>query len=112
MVMVGEFVGGAALGAAFGILFDVVKEALEKSAKFKPLLQTIKSSLDSLQPVFQQIEMHNSELNLPTEEIESCLEQMEEGVELVRKHPKFPSGTTRSLVTLINLLSWMDPLRE
>ncbi|PRQ47901.1 putative powdery mildew resistance protein, RPW8 [Rosa chinensis] len=88
MVIVGEFVGGAALGAAFGTLFDVVKEALEKSAMFKPLLKTIKSTLDSLQPLIQQIEMHNAELNLPNEEIESCKKQMEEGVELVRKLSK------------------------
>ncbi|KAM5576447.1 hypothetical protein ABKV19_007358 [Rosa sericea] len=88
MVIVGEFVGGAALGAAFGTLFDVVKEAFEKSAMFKPLLKTIKSSLDSLQPLIQQIEMHNAELNLPNEEIESCKKQMEEGVELVRKLSK------------------------
>ncbi|PRQ47736.1 putative transferase, protein kinase RLK-Pelle-RLCK-VIIa-2 family [Rosa chinensis] len=88
MVLVGEFLGGAALGAAFGLLFDVVKEAIDKSTTFNSLLKNIKSTLDFLKPVIEKIAEQNMELGLPEEEIRYLTQQMEEGVELVRRSSK------------------------
>ncbi|KAM2504856.1 hypothetical protein PS1_038733 [Malus domestica] len=80
-------VGGAAVGALFGALYDVVKVAVGKTAmQYRPLLGDLKFTLDSLRPrIIQQIGDHNVELGLPNDEIESLQRQMEEGIELVRK---------------------------
>jgi hypothetical protein len=88
MVIVGEFIGGAALGAAFGVLFDAVKDVVDKPSTFKSLLENIKFSLDFLKPVIEKIGEHNMELGLPDEEIKYLIKEMEEGVKLVRRSSK------------------------
>ncbi|KAM1788364.1 hypothetical protein ACFX11_038669 [Malus domestica] len=87
LIMALALVGGAAVGALFGALYDVVKVAVGKTAmQYRPLLGDLKFTLDSLRPrIIQQIGDHNVELGLPNDEIESLQRQMEEGIELVRK---------------------------
>nr|XP_011464442.1 PREDICTED: RPW8-like protein 3 [Fragaria vesca subsp. vesca]XP_011464443.1 PREDICTED: RPW8-like protein 3 [Fragaria vesca subsp. vesca] len=88
MVIVGEFVGGAALGAAIGVLFDAVNKAVDKSTAFKSLLENIKFSLEILKPVIEKIGDHNLELGLPDEEIEYILTEMMVGAKLVQRASK------------------------
>ncbi|XP_060675185.1 probable disease resistance protein At5g66900 [Ziziphus jujuba] len=80
--------GGAALGAAFGVLFDVVIEIKNKNLMFKPILKKLKSTLESLKPLITVIEKYNKKLDLPEGETTDFKLKMEKGAELVRKCSK------------------------
>lgn len=88
MVIVGEFVGGAALGAAFGVLCDVVREAMNKPTPFKSLLNNINSTLGHLQPVIERIGEHEVELGQSDWVIKCLIKQVKDGVLLVQKSSK------------------------
>ncbi|TQD72415.1 hypothetical protein C1H46_042055 [Malus baccata] len=64
-------VGGAAIGALFGVLYDVVKESMGRTVmQYKPLLEDLKFTLDCLRPrIIQEIGNHNVELGLPNDDI-------------------------------------------
>lgn len=81
---------GAVLGTAFTVLYAVVDQAtIGKFNKFKPLLGALQSTLDSIQPlVIKQIGEYNVKLELPNDEIEKLVKQMEEGEKLVLKLSK------------------------
>ncbi|KAH7520128.1 hypothetical protein FEM48_Zijuj08G0111300 [Ziziphus jujuba var. spinosa] len=80
--------GGAALGAAFGALFDVVIEIKNKNLMFKPILKKLKSTLESLKPLITVIEKYNKKLDLPEGETTDFKLEMKKGEELVRKCSK------------------------
>ncbi|BFG38935.1 hypothetical protein CerSpe_252090 [Prunus speciosa] len=83
-----SFDGGTSLQAVFVVLFDVVIEVKDKTTVFKPLLGDLKSTLDSLKPLIEEIAKHNKVLDRPKEELENFRNQMEKGVELIRKCSK------------------------
>ncbi|XP_008241543.1 PREDICTED: probable LRR receptor-like serine/threonine-protein kinase At5g48740 isoform X3 [Prunus mume] len=83
-----SFDGGTSLQAVFVVLFDVVIEVKDKTTVFKPLLGDLKSTLDSLKPLIEEIAKHNKVLDRPKEELENFRNQMEMGVELIRKCSK------------------------
>ncbi|ONH96594.1 hypothetical protein PRUPE_7G139200 [Prunus persica] len=72
-----------ALRAAFQMLLDAVIAVKAETTVFKPHLGNIKSTLDSLQPMIEEIEKYNSK-----EGLENYTMQMEAGVNLVRKCSK------------------------
>nr|XP_028947599.1 probable disease resistance protein At5g66910 [Malus domestica] len=76
-------VGVGALRTAFQMLFDAVKSVQEETTMFKHLLGDIKSTLNSLQPLIQEIEKYNSK-----EGLEYFTVQMEKGADLVQKCSK------------------------
>lgn len=86
----GDLVLGAVLGTAFTVLYAAVDQAtVSKLKKFKPLLGALQSTLDSIQPlVIKQIAEYNVKLELPNDEIEKLVKQMEEGEKLVLKLSK------------------------
>ncbi|XP_050137535.1 probable disease resistance protein At5g66900 isoform X11 [Malus sylvestris] len=84
----GGLIGGAALGTAFNVLYDVHNELITKNVIFKPLLKDIKSRLDSLAPLLKDIEESNKKLDLPVVELVHLKEHLEEGIELLRKCKK------------------------
>ncbi|KAM5576386.1 hypothetical protein ABKV19_007319 [Rosa sericea] len=89
MVGIVELVGGAALGTLFEKLYKGVEKLLmNKCTQFTPLLENIKSTLHSLQPLIKQIEHHNIELNLSNKEVEDFKKKIFEGVVLVEKFSK------------------------
>ncbi|XP_021803135.1 uncharacterized protein LOC110747236 [Prunus avium] len=80
-----SFDRGTSLHAVFVVLFDVVIQVKEKTTVFKPFLEDIKSTLDILKPLIEEIAKHNKVLDRPKEELENFRNQMEKGVELIRK---------------------------
>ncbi|XP_048431273.1 probable disease resistance protein At5g66900 [Pyrus x bretschneideri] len=76
-------VGMGTLRTAFQMLFDAVKSVQEETTMFKHLLGDIKSTLESLQPLIQEIEKYNSK-----ERLKYFAVQMEKGADLVQKCSK------------------------
>ena len=89
-----EFVGGAALGAAFGVAFavlhDTVKNVGSKVLMFQSVLKSLKSNLDLLAPVVGEISRLNIELGLPEEETKSLIEDMNKAVRLINTCSAIP----------------------
>lgn len=87
MAGVAEKVGGPALGFQYTLLYDGVKEMMGKNIIFRSVLQDLKSTLDSLQLLFQEMDQHKYNLvdQCRPEELEELRSQMEKGVELVHK---------------------------
>ena len=87
--MAAAFVGGAALGAAFGegfaVLHDKVKDVVSKARMFKPILKRLESTLNRLAQTVNEITQLSEQLDLPKVEIENLIENMEKVEKLVRK---------------------------
>ena len=87
--MAAAFVGGAALGAAFGegfaVLHDTVKDVVSKARMFKPILKRLESTLNRLAPTVNEITQLSEQLDLPKVEIENLIENIEKVEKLVRK---------------------------
>ncbi|KAK3222790.1 hypothetical protein Dsin_009815 [Dipteronia sinensis] len=83
--MAAELVGGAFLGAVFGELLKVVKDATCKAYKFKSELEELKLTLESITPALQEIEKLNGVLDIPEPETAKLKEEMIKGAKLVRK---------------------------
>nr|XP_004288071.2 PREDICTED: uncharacterized protein LOC101305792 isoform X2 [Fragaria vesca subsp. vesca] len=79
---------GGRVEAAMLALFGVVLEVKDKSVMYRPLLGSIKSTLDCLKPLIEDMERGNRALNRPVKELEYFRMHMEKGVELVRKCSK------------------------
>ncbi|XP_048445128.1 uncharacterized protein LOC103949291 isoform X2 [Pyrus x bretschneideri] len=84
----GNSVQGAALGAAFSVLFGAVIQVKDNTRMFKRVLGYLKSTLDSLKPLIEEVAKCNRVLHLPKEELENFRIEMEKGVELVVKCSK------------------------
>ncbi|PRQ47907.1 putative mitogen-activated protein kinase kinase kinase STE-STE11 family [Rosa chinensis] len=104
----GELVAGAALGLPFNILYDVIKEVMNKTTMFKPLLGDLSSTMESLQPLITDIAKHNRDLGRPEEELQSFKKQMENGAELVRKCSKVGLWTSYKKYGYANKLMDLD----
>ena len=109
--MAAAFVGGAALGAAFGegfaVLHVTVKDVVSKARMFKPILKHLESTLDRLAPTVNEITQTSEQLDLPEVETKSLIEHMEEGEKLVLNCLKIRWGTIVSnYTTPLNLKSW------
>lgn len=84
----GNSVQGAALGAAFAVLFGAVIQVKDDNRMLKRVLGYLKSTLDSLKPLIEEVAKCNRVLHLPKEELENFRIEMEKGVELVVKCSK------------------------
>nr|XP_028964745.1 uncharacterized protein LOC103451985 [Malus domestica]XP_028964748.1 uncharacterized protein LOC103451985 [Malus domestica] len=78
---------GAALQATFAVLCDVVMEVKDKNTAFKPLIENLMSTLDSLRPLMEDILEYRKLLDRQ-DECKNFRIQMEKGVELVHKCSK------------------------
>ncbi|KAL6273770.1 hypothetical protein ACE6H2_024462 [Prunus campanulata] len=103
-----SFDGGTSLQAVFVVLFDVVIEVKDKTTVFKPLLGDLKSTLDSLKPLIEEIAKHNKVLDRPKEELENFRNQMEKGVELIRKCSKVRLWSSCKLYKYTDKLMGLD----
>ncbi|PRQ47883.1 putative transferase, protein kinase RLK-Pelle-RLCK-VIIa-2 family [Rosa chinensis] len=106
-IQVAELDGGVALEAVFGMLFDAILEVQGKAVMFKTPLGDLKSTLDSLKPLIEEIAQRNKVLVRPKEELEKFKKQMEKGVELIPKcskvHPRASCKKSTYTETLIEL---------
>ncbi|XP_062002491.1 cysteine-rich receptor-like protein kinase 21 [Rosa rugosa] len=106
-IQVAELDGGDALEAVFGMLFDAILEVEDKAVMFKTPLGDLKSTLDSLKPLIEEIAQRNKVLVRPKEELEKFKKQMEKGVVLIPKcskvHPWASCKKSTYTETLIEL---------
>ncbi|KAB2632969.1 hypothetical protein D8674_029216 [Pyrus ussuriensis x Pyrus communis] len=104
----GGGVGAAALGAAFGVLFDTVMQVKDKTTMLKRPLGDLKSTLDSVKPLIEEVAECSKVLNLPNEELEDVRIQMEKGAELVSNCSKIRRWTTYKMYEYTNKLLGLD----
>lgn len=83
--MAAAFVGGALLGAVFGELLKAVEEVTTKAVEFKTLLNRLKSTLNQITPIIEDIEKLNRVLDRPNIETEMFTDKLKEGKRLVLK---------------------------
>ncbi|KAK1588713.1 hypothetical protein Q3G72_026312 [Acer saccharum] len=81
-------VGGALLGAVFGEVLEVVTDSIRKARKFKPQLEKLKSTLESITPTIQEIVKLNENLDRPKQETEKLIRLLRDAEELVHKCSK------------------------
>ncbi|KAK3222819.1 hypothetical protein Dsin_009844 [Dipteronia sinensis] len=76
------------LGAVFGEVLNVVKDTICKAYKFKPELEELKSTLESITPNVQEIDKLNGVLDIPGPETAKLKEEMIKGAKLVHESSK------------------------
>ena len=76
---------GAAFGEVFALLHETVANVVSQALMFKSILERLKSTLDGLAPVIEEIRRLNKALDHPENETKSLIKQMEKGEKLVRK---------------------------
>ncbi|PRQ43962.1 putative powdery mildew resistance protein, RPW8 [Rosa chinensis] len=82
----GSLVGGAVLGTVFNALYEGLKHLIHKNHIFKAFFKDMKSSLDHLRPLIQQIvECNDKLIYCSKEELEGLEEVIKEGGQLVEK---------------------------
>ncbi|XP_020986607.1 exocyst complex component EXO70A1 [Arachis duranensis] len=86
--MAAELLGGAAIGAVFGELLKAVLEVKDKASNFKNTLAYLRTILVKIDPLIKEMEQQNDELGRPKEELDSLIEEMEEGTKLVYRCSK------------------------
>ncbi|XP_068343216.1 probable disease resistance protein At5g66900 isoform X2 [Pyrus communis] len=109
----GGLIGGAALGTAFNVLYDVLDELITKNVIFAPLLKEIKSRLDSLAPLLKDIEKSNRKLDLSDKELVDLKEHLEKGIEVVKKCKKIRWWSLYKRYKYANkLIEWDESLQR
>ncbi|CAN6698421.1 unnamed protein product [Malus baccata var. baccata] len=109
----GSLIGGAALGTAFNVLYDVLNELITKNVIFRPLLKEIKSRLDSLAPLLKDIEEYNKKLDLSDKELGHLKVHLEKGTEVVRKCKKIRWWSLYKRYKYANkLIGWDESLQR
>jgi hypothetical protein len=78
---------GAALGKSVSDLFDIVKAVTGDTLMLEGVLERLKSTLDRLKPVVEEIEGSHREMGRP-EEISALIKQMKKGEDRVKKYSK------------------------
>ncbi|XP_010255127.1 PREDICTED: putative disease resistance protein At5g47280 isoform X1 [Nelumbo nucifera] len=85
-----SLVGGAALGASFGVaaqlLSDAIKEAVKSVKNFKKDLRRLDSTLDRVKPRIEEVKLLDEKLKDSSKaNIASLTQELKEGEQLVRK---------------------------
>ncbi|KAM7250581.1 hypothetical protein ACFE04_022464 [Oxalis oulophora] len=88
MVVVGEFVGGALLGAVFGLLLEAVVDAAKTVSTFKSNFKNMESILIQIVPVINRIQILNQVLDISEDETLVLKETLETGAFIVKKCAK------------------------
>lgn len=83
--MAGAFIGGAALGAAFGELFSVIKNLGERAINFSSVLKEIEFKVKAILPLLKEIDGLNEALGYTKEEMEKLRNLIEDGKRLLLK---------------------------
>ncbi|CAL9030509.1 unnamed protein product, partial [Prunus brigantina] len=81
----GNGVQGATLGTLFEVLFGAVIQVKDKTMMFKHILGYLKSTINFLKPLIEEITEYNKVFHLSKEELENFRIQMEKSAKLVHK---------------------------
>ncbi|KAF7828759.1 putative disease resistance protein [Senna tora] len=76
---------GAAVGAVVGELLKAILDTKDRAVQFRPTLDRLASTLRSIEPVIEQIERYNRQLDRPKEETEKLIQDLKNGKKLVLK---------------------------
>ncbi|KAM7510325.1 hypothetical protein LguiB_009200 [Lonicera macranthoides] len=108
--MDGAGIGGAAIGAVFGSLLEIVKDVAITTYHFKSRLKLIENTLISLKPKIDSIAQSNEDLNR-SDETEKFIDQLKAGTKLVRKCSKIQSwDLARKFIYSMKLKDFQDSL--
>ncbi|KAK9922801.1 hypothetical protein M0R45_031247 [Rubus argutus] len=111
-IQVATLDGGDALEAVFGMLFYAVLEVEDKAVMFKAPLGDLKSTLNSLKPLIEEIAQRHKALVRPKEELEKITKQMEKGVELIPKCSKVARDVKSTIVLIRNVEMAIKQIEE
>lgn len=93
-VMASVVVANAALGGAFervfSLLYEAIKDVINKTRMYESILQRLKDTLDLMRPLVKNMLLSNRERDLPEEPTKRLIERMEKGEKRVRKYSKLP----------------------
>ncbi|KAK3222840.1 hypothetical protein Dsin_009865 [Dipteronia sinensis] len=103
--MAAEIVGGALLEEVFGRALGVTTDAIKKVRKFKPELEKLESTIESMTPNIQAIVKSNENLDRPKQETEKLIELLRNAEELVRKCSKQKKWYSFKKITLADDLT-------
>ncbi|CAL5369541.1 unnamed protein product [Camellia sinensis] len=88
--MAGSLVGGAALGAAFGELLQAVDNGIINAVQFKSTLTSLRSRLNQLSPMLEEIDNLNRKLGRSEQDTEMFTNSLKKGLHFVNKCEKIP----------------------
>ncbi|KAK3222851.1 hypothetical protein Dsin_009876 [Dipteronia sinensis] len=88
------------LGEVVGRVLGVITDAIEKARKFKPELEKLKSTLESITPNIKAIVKSNENLDRPKQETEKLIGLLRNAEELVRKCSKQKKWYSFKKITL------------
>ncbi|XP_050367094.1 LOW QUALITY PROTEIN: probable disease resistance protein At5g66900 [Argentina anserina] len=112
MAGIGELAAGGAVGLAFSLLYNAASALVIESNQFKPRLEQLMVTLNSLIPLIKEIEDGNRELDRPNETV-YLQRKLVKGKELIDKLSKvggwnlFKPYYSRQLVELDSSLNGM-----
>ena len=106
--MAANLTEGAALGSVCNLLVAAVLEVTQKVAAFKFSLDRLKTTLNSIKPIYDDIERLNEILNRPEDETESFLTQLRKAEKLVRKCLEIKSWNFYKKYTYSRKLNALD----
>ncbi|KAL1812597.1 hypothetical protein ACET3Z_022662 [Daucus carota] len=86
-----SFLTDAALGSGISELLKVVIFVAKRTLAFKSNLETLKKTLHSVEPIFDEIRNLHRILERPEEETQIFIKQLKSGVELVEECSTIPS---------------------
>ncbi|KAM7251907.1 hypothetical protein ACFE04_023790 [Oxalis oulophora] len=84
----GDLVGGALLGTAFGILSDAIVDAVKTVSSFNSNFKNMKNILKQIQPIIEEIVKLNVALGISEDETSGFAKSLKEGAKIVRKCAK------------------------
>ncbi|KAF5463857.1 hypothetical protein F2P56_013985 [Juglans regia] len=92
--MASVVVANAALGGAFervfSLLYETIKDVINKTRMYESILQRLKDTLDLMRPLVKNMLLSNRERDLPEEPTKRLIERMEKGEKRVWKYSKLP----------------------
>lgn len=106
--MAGATVAGAAVGAVFGESLSMAIDMVDKALKFKTTREDLRSTLQHLTPVIQEMKAYDERLDRPLDQIERVMQEFEKSETLVRKSSKVRWYKSLSLPFLHDKLQERD----
>ncbi|MCI30001.1 leucine-rich repeat protein soc-2-like protein, partial [Trifolium medium] len=88
--MTGGLVEGAVLGAVFQEGTKPITNQISKGFQFKTTRKNLASVVHRIMPVANRVKLLNEKLDLPKEEAEKLIEELEQAKESINKYSKVP----------------------
>ncbi|KAG6664182.1 hypothetical protein CIPAW_02G074900 [Carya illinoinensis] len=87
-------VANAALGGAvekvFSLLYEAIRDVINKTHMYESILEQLKDTLDVMRPLLEKMLLSIRELDLPEERTKRLIQRMEKGEKRVRKYSQLP----------------------